>query len=59
MYHRQSFSRMSRTITAALIATAIALQTRLSPEDLKESELAEKIAAASELDLPALVKRFA
>ena len=46
-------------IETGSFATAQALQTRLSPADLDDTKLAKKIAAASDLDLAALKKRFA
>ena len=39
-------------------ATALALQTRLSPADLDDSEIGRKIAGVSILDLAALKARF-
>jgi 6-phosphofructokinase len=39
-------------------ATALALQTRLSPADLDDAELGKEIAALSNLDLAALKARF-
>jgi 6-phosphofructokinase 1 len=50
--------RMLDTETESF-ATALALQTRLSPTDLEETELADKIAAVSDLDLATLKRRFA
>ena len=50
--------RMLDTETGSF-ATALALQTRLSPTDLEDTRLAEQIAAVSDLDVAALKKRFA
>ncbi len=44
--------------TTESFATALALQTRLSPADLDDAELGKKIAALSNLDLAALKARF-
>ena len=50
--------RMLDTGTGSF-ATALALQTRLSPADLDDAQMGKKVAAASKLDLAALKKRFA
>jgi 6-phosphofructokinase 1 len=50
--------RMLDTETESF-ATALSLQTRLTSNDFDDSQQAEKIAAASDLGLAALKKRFA
>jgi 6-phosphofructokinase len=50
--------RMLDTNTESF-ATALSLQTRLSPKDLDDAESSQALAAASNLDLAALKKRFA
>jgi len=50
--------RMLDTETESF-ATALSLQTRLTSKDFEDSQRAEKIAAASDLGLAALKKRFA
>lgn len=50
--------RMLDTKTASF-ATAKALQTRLSPTDLDDTKVVERIVAVSDLDLATLKKRFA
>jgi len=49
--------RMLDTETESF-ATALSLQTRLSPTDLDDTRLAERMTAVSDLDLAALKKRF-
>jgi 6-phosphofructokinase 1 len=49
--------RMLDTETESF-ATALSLQTRLTPADLDDTRLAERLTAASDLDLAALKKRF-